>query len=198
MVQLFGKPQVAAVAKVQGINDINTNKPQVLSYQSVSQKPASASFSLTITYIFVAFLVIMLVLDLVFASRINVIRLHGKSAAHIIFLLIVVGGVILFLTRGVILQPMKYLTGTLKKTLKDEAVDYLVLLTACVFFLLILKMYQGERLSSFITLIGFVLFYIIWGVYHHLQDGVLHLKIVIEYVFIGFTILILLTALFSF
>ena len=76
--------------------------------------------------------------------------------------------------------------------------DYLVLVTGSVFFLLFLKAFQGEKLISFLVLLTFVSFYIIWGILHHLREESLHLKNVIEYILIGFCILILLTVLFTF
>ena len=76
--------------------------------------------------------------------------------------------------------------------------DYLVLVTGSVFFLLFLKAFQGEKIISFLVLLTFVSFYIIWGILHHLREESLHLKNVIEYILIGFAILVVLTVAFSF
>lgn len=76
--------------------------------------------------------------------------------------------------------------------------DYLVLVTASVFFLLFLRTFQGEKLISFLILLTFVSFYILWGILHHVREKNLHLKNVLEYILIGFCILILLTVVFSF
>ncbi|OGK18572.1 hypothetical protein A3G67_01865 [Candidatus Roizmanbacteria bacterium RIFCSPLOWO2_12_FULL_40_12] len=76
--------------------------------------------------------------------------------------------------------------------------DYLVLITCSVFFLLFLRAFQGEKLVSFLVLLSFVSFYIIWGFLHHRREQTLHLKNVLEYILIGFCILILLTVVFSF
>ena len=80
--------------------------------------------------------------------------------------------------------------------MKRSILDYLILITGSVFFIIFLKIYQGERLKSLFTLLSFVLFYIMWGFYHHLKDESLNLKTVIEYVFIGFTILLFLIVIF--
>jgi hypothetical protein len=40
--------------------------------------------------------------------------------------------------------------------------------------------------------LAFTSFYIIWGIYHHIVDNSLHLKTLIEYILIGFTIIFLL------
>lgn len=69
--------------------------------------------------------------------------------------------------------------------------DYLLFLTAGVFFLLALQIFKGERLLEFIILLAFCSFYIIWGMYHHVIDRTIHLKNIIEYVFIGFIIIFL-------
>lgn len=79
-----------------------------------------------------------------------------------------------------------------------SVLDYLVLASFSVFFLMFLKMFQGEKLVSFLVLLTFVSFYILWGIVHHMREKTLHLKNVIEYILIGFAILIVLTLAFSF
>ncbi|MFH1827229.1 MAG: hypothetical protein ABH812_02210 [bacterium] len=74
--------------------------------------------------------------------------------------------------------------------------DYLVLTTGGVFLMFFLQIYRGERISSFLILLSFVLFYIIWAFYHHTKEESLHIKTMIEYIFIGFTILLLLLVIF--
>lgn len=73
--------------------------------------------------------------------------------------------------------------------LKDEVLkhlsEYLFLLTGGVFFLFLLSLFQGSRVSQFFVLTFFVLFYLIWGVVHHLIEKTLHFKIVLEYILIG-------------
>ncbi len=87
---------------------------------------------------------------------------------------------------------MRYLTNYFRRELGGHAFDYLLLVTAGIFFLVAVNSFKGERLLEFIILLSFASFYIIWGVYHHLIEDSLHLKIVIEYILIGFTILFLL------
>ena len=84
------------------------------------------------------------------------------------------------------------------KTRVTSITDYLVLFTCSIFFLLFLKMFQGEKVLSFLVLLTFVSFYILWGIVHHMREKTLHLKNVIEYTLIGFAILVVLTAAFSF
>ena len=79
-----------------------------------------------------------------------------------------------------------------QKELRKHSLDYLLLFTGGIFFLLSLNLFRGERLLEFIVLLAFVSFYIIWGVYHHLVIDKFHFKIVLEYIMIGFILLFLL------
>lgn len=87
---------------------------------------------------------------------------------------------------------MKHIAKYINKEFKRHSFDYLLFATAGVFFLLALNIFRGERLIEFIILMSFTSFYIIWGIYHHIVEDTIHLKIVLEYVLIGFTILFLL------
>ena len=80
----------------------------------------------------------------------------------------------------------------LQKELKKHAFDYLLLFTAGIFFLIAINLFKGERLLEFIMLLAFASFYIIWGIYHHIIEDTLHLKIVVEYILIAFTLVFLL------
>lgn len=83
---------------------------------------------------------------------------------------------------------IKYLDHEVKK----HTFDYLLLVTAGIFFLVSINIFKGERLLEFIFLLAFAGFYIVWGIYHHIIDDSLHLKTVIEYILIAFTIIFLL------
>lgn len=80
----------------------------------------------------------------------------------------------------------------LKKEVKKNLLDYLFLFTSGIFFIVCINIFKGERLPQFIVLLGFSSLYIIWGIYHHIADDTLHLKTVIEYILIAFTIVFLL------
>lgn len=80
----------------------------------------------------------------------------------------------------------------LQKELKNNLFDYVLLITAGIFFLVLLDMFRGQRMIEFITLILFALFYIIWGISHHIINDTLHLKTVVEYILIAFIIIFLL------
>ncbi len=87
---------------------------------------------------------------------------------------------------------MKHFLKHLFKEIKNNLFDYLLLVTAGVFFIAALNIFKGEKLMEFIILLVFVSFYIIWGIYHHIVESGLHLKIVLEYILIGFTFIFLL------
>ena len=83
---------------------------------------------------------------------------------------------------------MSHLLKNIKKELDRHLFDYLILITAGIFFLVSLSLFRGEKLSEFIVLFVFILFYVVWGIYHHLTDKSLHLKTVLEYILIAFII----------
>ncbi len=83
-----------------------------------------------------------------------------------------------------------------KKEVAENLLDYLVLTTGSVLFLVLLGSLRGEKTKSFFVLAGFVFFYIIWGIYHHAHDETLHRKTVLEYVLIGFIALFILAIAF--
>lgn len=84
-----------------------------------------------------------------------------------------------------------HLIKPLQKEFKRHSFDYLLFFTAGIFFVISLRLFQGERLIEFIILLVFISFYIIWGMYHHIITNTIHLKNVLEYVLIGFTTLFL-------
>jgi len=79
----------------------------------------------------------------------------------------------------------------LYKEISFHRFDYLLFFTAGAFFVISLQIFKGERLVEFLILLAFTSFYIIWGMYHHIIENTVHLKNIIEYVLIGFTIIFL-------
>ena len=86
----------------------------------------------------------------------------------------------------------KFLFSNLKKEFKNNIFDYLLLVTAGIFFLIIFNIFRGQRIIEFFVLISFAFFYIVWGVYHHIINQTLYLKTVVEYILIAFIIIFLL------
>jgi len=93
---------------------------------------------------------------------------------------------------------MSNLITYLKKDFVKNLLDYLTLLIGSVLFLIFLQLFQGERFISFITVLTFVVFYILWGTYHHIGKENLKFKNLVEYIFIAFTVFLLITIIFSF
>ena len=83
----------------------------------------------------------------------------------------------------------------LGKELERYAIDYLVLISATVITISILSLYRGMPSAQFSMLVLYVTFYIFWGVMHHIRDKTFHMKIIMEYVLIGFSVLLFMYAL---
>ncbi len=78
------------------------------------------------------------------------------------------------------------------KDIHEHTFQYLLLATIAVFFIVLLSLAQGDKMAQFLIILLFVVFYIVWGIIHHITDKTLHLKIVLEYILIGATALFLL------
>ena len=117
VVQMFGKPSSkkilarpspAAEAKKpveqQAIIPNTALHSEVL---ASSQKAATATtkskVSALTAYIFIFFLLFVIGIDFLVAGKLDLVRLHGKSLAHFIFLAVLFVGLFLFISRGVIL-----------------------------------------------------------------------------------------------
>jgi len=90
-----------------------------------------------------------------------------------------------------------HLFKSVRKELSAHTLDYLILVSASVVFLLFLRMFRGERTESLLTLLIFTSFYIMWGLVHHTKEKTLHIKNVLEYIIISFVILLLSIVAFS-
>lgn len=92
---------------------------------------------------------------------------------------------------------MDHMFNHLRKELRRAPMDYLLLLTSGVFFLIFLEMFKGERAESTLVLFVFAAFYIGWGVIHHIHDRTLHVKNMVEYIVISVSVLLLVLMLFA-
>lgn len=75
--------------------------------------------------------------------------------------------------------------------LKNYFFDYLLFFTAGTIFLVAINFFKGEKLIEFIIFLIFISFYIVYGIYHHAIRDQLKLKIMIEYILLGFLVLFL-------
>ena len=91
------KPQVVEISPV-----VPKTQPAILAKESRAFPFHIANLTLNMNYIFLGFLMLALVLDFYFASKLNIVRIGGKNVAHFIFLGFVFVG-LLFLTKGAII-----------------------------------------------------------------------------------------------
>ena len=77
------------------------------------------------------------------------------------------------------------------KEFKKHLFDYVLFVIAGISLLISLNIFKGDRLIQFVLLLIFMSFYVIWGVYHHVRKDSVHLRTMIEYILIGFTVLFL-------
>lgn len=119
IVQMFGKP-IGSMAQVAPqtpqattssetketaptIIPIANSNGLVLAQQQTKPKINLFNISFNTTFVFLSLLLIVLATDFYFASKFHVIRFHSKNIAHFIFLFAIFLGLLLFLTKGVIL-----------------------------------------------------------------------------------------------
>lgn len=98
VVQFFGSPLKQNLLGM-------PKKPEVASVkkENTNQLVQPAALSLNVTYVLLAFLFVIFALDLAVASRLRLVRFHGKNLAHLIFLGTVFFGLYVFLSKGAIL-----------------------------------------------------------------------------------------------
>lgn len=109
VVQMFGKP-IATTEVAEAPQPPVTKQPippqteqgRVLA-EAKQPVPSPVFPTLNIVYMFLGALVVVFAIDFYMATRLKVIRLHGNSIAHMIFLLFMGAGVVFFLTKGAIL-----------------------------------------------------------------------------------------------
>lgn len=102
VVQMFGKPltnnqtftppkEVQAAEKVTE-NQVAVVKPTV--------KKNAVKYSYNITYVFLAFLILVFAIDFFFAARLNIFRINGKNIAHIVFLISMLVAIAFVITKS--------------------------------------------------------------------------------------------------
>jgi len=92
------KPQVVEISPV----PVPKTQPAILSKESSVLPFRLANITLNMNVVFLGFLMLALVLDFYFASKLNIVRIGGKNVAHFMFLGFVLIG-LLFLTKGAII-----------------------------------------------------------------------------------------------
>lgn len=111
VVQMFGKPIIsssllpiktaqAADPVLHQIPQTNLKTQSVVKNNIVTPQFSSTQLKVDFSLIFFGLLIVLFGLDLYFASRMHVIRVSGKSLAHLLFLGAIVFGIVLFISRG--------------------------------------------------------------------------------------------------
>lgn len=115
VVQIFGTGSTAQEAStpiaVQAEENPNPQPPveptkaqqQEKDVVVAAEKKNLSKFSFNLSYIFIGFILLVLVIDLYFAKKMNILRVTGKNLAHIVFLMFIIVGFVLYITKGSIL-----------------------------------------------------------------------------------------------
>ena len=100
VVQFFGKP---ATTNLLTLGE-TTTAPSPQKVVSKTRKAIDLSkISFNFTVFLILFISIALISDLYIASKLRLIRIHGRNIAHLIFLFTMLTGLFFFLSKGVIL-----------------------------------------------------------------------------------------------
>lgn len=109
VVQMFGKPYVAVAQptvvpqqKIEAKAEVPVLGKDTIIYSQSQVKP-SFTYTPYILYGFIGFLVLALAIDFYVATRLHVVRLHGKNMAHMIFFITVAIAAVAIVTKGAIL-----------------------------------------------------------------------------------------------
>lgn len=108
VVQMFGSPSVnaapaAAAPKQPSVLSKSTSDiVENLEFKKNPVKPTLSLFNFTFSasYAFILFLILALAIDFYFATKLNVVRIHGKNLAHLIFLLFLVVSISLVIAKS--------------------------------------------------------------------------------------------------
>ena len=112
VVQMFGTPLVKTgektqISQQQVIKKIpvvqEAQKPAILGQQKQGIAVNGKSVAYDINIVFISFIIGALILDFVFASKLNILHLRGKHIAHLLFLGFIGLAIIFFLQKGAIL-----------------------------------------------------------------------------------------------
>lgn len=100
VVQFFGKPSTSNLLTLGESTSAPVNQ-KVISKTKKAIDLSKISFNFTVFLIL--FISIALISDLYIASKLRLIRIHGRNIAHLIFLFTMLTGLFFFLSKGVIL-----------------------------------------------------------------------------------------------
>lgn len=75
--------------------------------------------------------------------------------------------------------------GKVYEDLHTHLAEYSLLLISSGLYVTFLAIFRAQPSKQYIVTAIFVLYYITWGIIHHIRDQSLHLKIILEYIAIG-------------
>ncbi len=105
VVQMFGTPLQKGAEKP--INEVSPAQirtaPAVLGQQKQGLAVVGKKAAYDINVLFISFIVFALILDFIFASKLDLLHLRGKHLAHLLFLGFISLGIVFILKRGAIL-----------------------------------------------------------------------------------------------
>ncbi|MBI2641152.1 hypothetical protein HYW87_00975 [Candidatus Roizmanbacteria bacterium] len=105
VVQMFGKPLPSYLAKAPTKPPQNETVSTQISrreVQSAQSKSYTLPFSFNLSLLFLLYLIVALLLDFYFASRLHIVRIGGKNLAHFIFVAFMLLG-LMVLSKGAVL-----------------------------------------------------------------------------------------------
>lgn len=79
----------------------------------------------------------------------------------------------------------------LKSEIKRHWIDYGTLALASFLTIFLVWKYQGSSDVQFSVFIVFAIYYVIWGVVHHIRDNSWTIKVILEYFLISSILLLL-------
>lgn len=87
---------------------------------------------------------------------------------------------------------MKHLIHHVRKEIwHNHLFDYLLIATGAILFILGVRVLSGMPGAQAFLFVAFTVFYICWGIYHHIVTKTMRLKVMLEYLLIGSSIIFL-------
>lgn len=118
VVQMFGSPVAQAISQVESppppvqepvaVAEVVKEEKPILGQQNTqgvvgTSKPSTRMFAYNINLVFIMFIVFAIILDLIFAAKLNILHIRSKHVAHLLFVGFIGLGILFVLKQGTIL-----------------------------------------------------------------------------------------------
>ena len=110
VVQMFGTPLVktsevlpATTIPEKSVPVVNTSNKSAAAQSGAAVQPSQRQFAYNINLVFIAFIVFAIVLDLIFAAKLDILHMRSKHIAHLIFLGFIGLALLMIMKNGAIL-----------------------------------------------------------------------------------------------